>query len=536
MSETKGQQICKRIGAMKAKRSQWESHWLDVANFFIPEYDDVFGAKTPGEKKRARIFESTGPHSLVLLASALHGMLTNPAAPWFGLSTGDDKVDSQDDVRQWLQDCALKINDVLNATNFQQEIHEVYLGLGSFGTATLAIEEDQERIVRFNSRPIYNSFIAENSKGLVDTVYREFKWTLRQIKQEFGEKSLPKQLRDSKSQDDEFDVVHAVYPRTDAVYESVAPTKMPFASCYVLKEKAHLLQESGFRELPYVVPRWMKVAGEIYGRSPAMVALPDTKMINEMMKTTIRGAQKMVDPPLLLPDEGIIMPFKATPSALNYYRAGTTDKIEPLKTDGRVDFGFQMMEDVRKRIREAFFIDQLQLDVGPQMTATEVQQRVDEKMRLLGPVLARQQFELLRPMIARVMAIMFRRGALPPNMPAVLQNKAVKVQYTSQIARAQRMSEMQTLARVIDLNGPLIEIDRTVLDNVAGDEYFRYTAKLGGLPQQLIRKEADVKKIRDNRLKLMEAELKNAQEMHDAETMGKAAPAMKAMMTGDKTA
>lgn len=513
----------------------WESHWLDVANFFIPEYDDIFGYKTPGEKKRYKIVDSTGPQSLVLLASALHGMLTNPSGPWFGLSTGIKEIDENDDVRKWLQDCGYLINDVLNASNFQQEIHETYLGLGSFGTSLFGIEEDQDRIVRFNSRPIYHAYIAENNKGLVDTVYRKFDWTLRQIRQEFGNDKLPKQLRDSKSMDDEFEIIHAVYPRSDYDLDSYSPKKMAFASCYVLKDKEFLLDEGGFQEMPYVVPRWMKVAGEEYGRSPGMVALPDTKMVNEMMKTTIRGAQKMVDPPLLLPDEGIIMPFRATPSALNFYRAGSQDKIEPLQTGGRVDFGFQMLEDVRKRIREAFFIDQLQLDIGPQMTATEVQQRVDEKLRLLGPVLARQQFELLRPLIDRVFKIMARKGKLPPNMPRILEGAKFRVQYTSQIARAQRMSEMQTLDRAIQLNAPIIGVDPTVLDNVNGDEYFRYSVKLAGLPQQLIRNQADVKKIRDIRQKAMEDQKRLEEENAQADQAGKTLPGVASVMKAQQS-
>jgi hypothetical protein len=527
VSDDLSRRICKRENQLKAKRAIWDSHWFEVAQYFIPEHDDIYHTLVPGQKKRAQIFDSTGPQSLILLAAALHGMLTNPSTIWMGLSTGNDAVDTDDDVRKWLQDCSYKMIDVLNASNFQQEIHESYIGIGSFGTALMAIEEDEEKIVRFESRPIYQGYIAESSRGIIDTVYREYKWSLRQIIQEFGKDALPKKFRNVKDNlDDEFEIIHAVEPREDGNIGAISPKNMPFSSVWTFKSEEHTLKESGFKMLPYVVPRWMRVPGETYGRSPAMTCLPDVKMINEMTKTTLRGAQKTVDPPLLLPDDGVLMPFLAAPSKLNFYRAGTTDKIIPLQTDARIDFGMQMIESVQKRIQQAFFIDQLQLDVGPQMTATEVQQRTQEKLRLMGPVLARQQFELLRPLIKIVFGILDKRGELPSGMPKVLQKFKLKVEYVSEIAKAQRLNDMDSLQRVFQLSAPVVQADQSVLDNMNGDELFRYVAKLGGIPQQLIRSQNQVKKIRQNRSQIMQQQYQQQQDLQEAEKLHKAGPTL----------
>jgi hypothetical protein len=256
-----------------------------------------------------------------------------------------------------------------------------------------------------------------------------------------------------------------------------------------------------------------------------MKTLPDIKMINQMMKVTIRSAQKVVDPPLMAPDDGIMGSVRTAPGAINYYRAGTTDRIEPLLTGARIDFGYQIMEDVRTRIRSAFFIDQLQLREGPQMTATEVMQRTEEQLRLLGPILGRQHNELLKPLIDRVFDILFRRGVLP-TPPQSLSGVKLEVQYSSMIARAQKTSELESLNRMFATAAPILQIDQAVVDNFNPDAAIRYIANTLSLPYELMRDEKDVKKIRDARAQEAQAAQAQAQQMMDAETTAKMAPVL----------
>jgi hypothetical protein len=177
----------------------------------------------------------------------------------------------------------------------------------------------------------------------------------------------------------EWNIIHLVRPRKDIEHGVKRARNKPFSSIHVLTKMGVVLKESDFEEFPYVIPRWSKVSGETYGRSPGMKALPDIKMINEIMKTTIIAAQKIVDPPLQVPDDGVLLPLRTTPGSLNYYRAGTADRIVPIETKGRVDLGFQLMEQVKLQIRQAYFQDQLQLREGPQKTATEVNQLTESR-------------------------------------------------------------------------------------------------------------------------------------------------------------
>jgi hypothetical protein len=293
----------------------------------------------------------------------------------------------------------------------------------------------------------------------------------------------------------------------------------------VLKEHAKILSEGGFDEFPYAVPRWTKISGEMYGRSPAMKALPDIKMINQMMKVTLRAAQKIVDPILLLPDDGVVLPFKSSPGAINYYRAGSQDQIKPLETGSRIDFGYQVMEDVRTRIRSAFFIDQLQLREGPQMTATEVMQRTEEQLRLLAPVLGRLHHELLSPLIDRCFGILYRKRILP-QAPEALQGRKVDVQFSSMIARAQKTAELEGFNRFITFAGPIMQIQQDTVDNINGDDALRYIANKLDLPHEFIRYEVELKKLREARAQAAQEAAAQQQQMAQAEVVNKVAPAM----------
>jgi len=503
MSDEKlGAYVVDRHSKMTAGLENWKRHWEDVAQYIIPRKDDMYGMPyaTKGQQKHNLLYDATSIHSNELMASALHGMLTNPSSTWFGLSTGDPLLDAIPEVRAWLQKSADKIIQILNNSNFQTEIHEIYLDLGSFGTAVLRIEEDDDVVVRFHARPIYNTRVDENYKGIIDTVSYEYEMTLRQMKQQFGETFFDEKMKQNLIADPSKreTVIHLVEPRADRPFNGKGPTNMAFASYHVHKESKKVLKEGGFQENPYAIPRWTKIAGEMYGRSPGMKALPDIKMVNKMKKATIEAAQIAVAPPLQVPDDGVLLPVKIAPSSVNYYRAGTKDRIEPLVSGVRVDIGESMMDTVRSQIRQAFFIDQLQLVENDRMTATEVMQRRDEQLRLLGPILGRQHFELLKPLIDRVFGILLRKNLLE-QPPKELSGVDLEVRYTSQIAKAQRSVDAENAMRAVQMATPFVEVNPDVMDNFNADAFVRYGADIYGLPESLMTHPKQMEQMRQGR-------------------------------------
>ncbi len=523
-----------RYQKRKSRRSNFDAHWAEVIEYVIPNFHNTLYTNDDpgnrGEKKQARLFESTGVTCNELLASNLHGMLTSASSLFFGLSTGDPKLDAVDAVRLWLDDTALKMHAMLNNSNFQTEVHEVYGALGSLGTGFMLVEEDEEFDVRFQARPIFEAYIAENFQKMVDSVDRVIRMPLRQIEQEFGR--LPEEIRKKiKDPEDELMVLHSIDPIEGKEYPDLKAKGFQFISCWLLIDHKFTLKESGFHEFPCVVPRWTRTLGEIYGRSPAMKVLPDIKMAQEMMKTTLRGGQLTVAPPYQMPDQGIVLPLKLTPNGQNYYRAGTQDRIEPLITNARVDYGLQLIENVQRKIREAFFLDQLQLGVGPMMTATETSFRKEDQQRTMGPILGRQHFELLRPLVARIYGIGSRRGKFE-EPPDELDGRAIQPKYISQIARAQRTSDLGAFARTLQTIAPLATVQPEIMDNFNGDQITRDAAGITGLPASWLNDKRKIDGIRGDRAQAAQEVDNEASESAQVENVAKLAQAESAASAG----
>jgi hypothetical protein len=522
-------ELLKRFGKLKAQRANWESHWQEVADYMMPRKADVTKTRSKGDKRTELIFDSSPLHAVELLSASLHGMLTNPATPWFSLKFKNIDMMDEDVANEWLEDTTEKMYEAFNRSNFQQEIFELYHDLITFGTAAMFIEEDPDDVVRFSTRHIGEIYISENNKGRIDTVFRKFKLAARSAIVQFGENNVSSKLLGIANNDpyEEVEILHVVYPRDKYDPKKKDAANMPFASCYIEVDSKEQISESGFNEFPYVVPRYLKASFEIYGRSPAMTALPDVKMLNEMSKTTIKAAQKQVDPPLLVPDDGFILPVRTVPGGLNFYRAGTRDRIEPLNIGANNPLGLNMEEQRRTAIRDAFYVNQLMMQNGPQMTATEVIQRNEEKMRLLGPVLGRLQSELLRPLIDRTFAILLRKNVFR-QAPDFLAGKDIQIEYVSPLAKAQRSSELQSIMRAIEIFGSLSNV-APVFDYVNIDNLVTHLAEIVGVPAKVLNSRAEVNAMRQQKQQQQDQQMQMQQLQQIAQAGGQIAPLAKAL-------
>ena len=529
--------IIQKQEALKSFRSPWENMWQECTDYVNPNRGDFSTEQYRGSQHRVdKIYDTTAPLANEQLASGLHSFLTSPSAKWFALKTFDDDVNRQLEVKNWLDKTTTILYDRVfqsPMSNFLSQSHELYLDLGSFGTGVMMVQDIPGSGITFRTYHLADCFIQENDKGHVDTLYRRYKRTGKQLIERFGE-AVPEKVREMSYKDPykEFEVIHAVEPsETYGDPSQKKATNKNFKSCYVLVEEKALLEEGGFDEFPYMVPRWQKVAGEIYGRSPSMTSLPDIKMVNAMMKTIIKGAQKMVDPPLLVPDDGFVLPVRTVPGGLNFYRAGQQEKIEPLETRGRPDIGFDLLQNRREHILAAFHVDWLKMPEQKtgRMTATEVVARQEEKMRLMGPMVGRLQVEFLGPLIERAFSIMTRKNLIPP-APQVIQDMDLKIEYTSPMARAQKSGQLMSVSRLFESMVPLFQAKPELLDNMNTDETFRYFHHLLDAPPQILNTEEDVSEVRQERQEqqqaMMEAEQlqsqsQSAKSMAEAQKLNK---------------
>ncbi len=520
--------LLKRFDRLKSNRQNWESHWQEVADYMQPRKADVTKTRSKGDKRTELVFDSSPMQAVELLAASLHGMLTNPATTWFSLRFKGGEFEDNDEAKAWLEDSTEVMYNAINKSNFQQEIFELYHDLITFGTAAMFIEEDDEDTLKYSTRHINEMYISENDKGRIDTIFRKFRLTARAAIQKFGANVSDNIVTiNRKDPYEEIEILHAIYPRSDFDPKKQDKVNMPFESVYLEAGTGDELSVSGFKEFPFVVPRYLKASHEIYGRSPAMTALPDVKMLNEMSKTTIKSAQKQVDPPLLVPDDGFILPVRTVPGGLNFYRAGTRDRIEPLNIGANTPLGLNMEEQRRDSIRNAFYVNQLMMQNGPQMTATEVIQRNEEKMRLLGPVLGRLQSELLKPLIDRTFALLLRKNLFRP-APEFLSGQDIEIEYVSPLAKAQKSAELQSIMRGIEILGSLANV-APVFDHVNMDKLVKHLMDVVGVPQKVLKTQNEVQAKREQDQQQQAQQQQMAQMQQVAESAGAAAPMAKAL-------
>jgi hypothetical protein len=525
----------KRLESLKTDRSTLDSHWQEITDYFLPNKNTITRETSPGEKRTLQIYDSTGIKANDHLAGALHGMLTNPATYWFEFTTGIPELDQNDDVRKWLQRSGHICHEVMNGSNFQTEIHEYYLDLCSLGTAAIFTERDEDDIVRFSAKHPKDCWVDENNKGQIDTVYYVFKWKPRQIIAEFGLKKTPKFILDKeeKNPEEKIEILQVIMPNGGySKGKKLDPIKgKKFGSCTYVKdgEREHFtLEKKGFNSMPMAIGRWSKGSGEVYGRSPAMICLSDVKMLQEMMKETIRAQQLSNYPPTLVPDDGIIGNLRMTPSGITYFRSGQGDFIKQMEVGKSLHLSREMLQDLRERIKAVYYSEQLLLRQGPQMTATETIQRTDEQNRLLGPLLGRQHPESLKPIVERVYEITDERGLIPPP-PKVLAGRKVGMKYRSQIAKAQLGNEMMNLQRAINTAAPFMQIDQRSTKVINAEEGVRYVARTLGLPVELIRDKKEVQDLMDAEAEAQAEAVQAAKQQQGVEQAATLAPAMKTM-------
>jgi hypothetical protein len=288
---------------------------------------------------------------------------------------------------------------------------------------------------------------------------------------------------------------------------------------------------SGFREFPFMVPRWGTVSRGLYGESPVMSALADIKVLNTIERTKLIAGQKAADPPLLAPDENAVIGVKVYPGGITYGGIGPGGEplVRPLMSgaDFRVYEG--MAEQKREAVRIALHNAVMMMTTRPNATATEVLEQKEERLRLLGPQLARVEQELLEPLTARVFGLLWRADAFPPAPAEMAQDPRIKVEYVSQLTIAQKSGQAAAVMRALSAVMPMAQADPSVLDNLDLDEAARHVMEGYGAPPSL---------LRDPRMVAAQREQRAAQaaQMQQAQMIAGAAGPAKDYATAAKTA
>ena len=529
--KTKKEKLITRWGHLRSERATWWSHWQEITTYLLPRNGRYFQQdRNKGHRRHNSIYDNTGTRALRTLGAGMMAGATSPARPWFRLGTADPELNSYGPVKLWLADVTQRMQLVFQKSNTYRTLHGIYEELGAFGTAGSIILPDSQNAIHHYPVTIGEYAIATDYQGRVNTLYREFQKTVGEVVREFGYNKCStsvKNLYDRGSLDSWITLVHAIEPRDDRDrdYKKKDNMNMPYKSCYFEtgSDGDQVLRESGFKEFPAVIPRWGVAGGDIYGNSPGMESLGDIKQLQHEQLRKAQGIDYQTKPPLQVPSYMKNRDVDSLPGGVTFID-GAQGKIETaFNVNLNLDHLLRDIQDVRGRINSSFYADlflMLANATDTRMTATEVAERHEEKLLMLGPVLERLHNELLDPLIDITFDRMVEAGLIPP-APEELQGMELNVEFVSMLAQAQRAIGTNSVDRYVNSMGMVAQMKPDVLDKFDSDAWADGYADMLGVDPSLIVAGPQVAKIRQARAQAQQAAAQQEAQNQAAENMSK---------------
>lgn len=523
MNNEKGKAILQQFNRLKEIRTPLDQEYRDCYDYTYPTLGTGFLTLQDGiteaqstRAKQARLFDSTATDAVRLLSSSVLSSLTPPNTRWFDLA--DPALDEEElaqDAKEWLEDAAERIHTMIHASNYDSEAIEFMNHQMIAGMAGLYVELKENKFY-FQTWPLNHLYCQETlNSGYIDTVYRQFQFTAQQAVVEFGLTQLPDYIQDcyrsNESDPKKFTFVVAIRPRiVNGVQASGSTQKsLPWESIWVA-QCGKVVRESGFNEMPAIVPRWLKIPDTDYARGPVFDALPDIKSLNKIKENVLLNMDMHITGMFKVKDDGLINPNTIKFGARRVIVVGDMDNLQPLKSGGDIQFATAEISSLQQSVRRMLLADQLGPTEKAIQTATEVQTRNNQVRQILGPIFARLQSEFLTHLVARCFGLAARAGllpAMPDSLIAALQEsgKQLDIEYRSPLARSQKMQELSAVDEVTTRITNLSQINAEVLDYVNFDKVAQKYGDLLGIDPELMNDDAAVKKIRMLRLKQRQA-------------------------------
>ena len=481
--DSRVQMFLKRYKEAESIHDHWKDKYEEAYEYTMPQRESFY-EETVGERRTDKIFDETAVVGIQEFASRLQSGMVPTYGRWANLEAG---VEIPDDVKPEVNDQLDAITnyifEVLAGSNFNQEVHEAFMDL-AIGTAVLQVEEgDSINPVRFTAIPLPRVMLNNGPDQKVDTIFRKRTMSYKHLmvaypKAELGERTY-KCMEDSPNK--KCIVVECV----TKVYDKPNEERYKF-QVVCLKEKEMIFEQelTGDGSNPYIVFRWNKASGEVYGRGPVFNAMAAIKTTNLTVEMILQNAQMNISGIYTYEDDGVINPenINLVPGALIPI-APNSRGLQALPAAGRFDVAQLILQDMRSNIKKALYMETLGRPEGTPMSATEVAERMADLSRQIGSSFGRLQAEFVTPLLQRVIRILIKQGKI--DIPKV-NNKKVKIVATSPLSKAQYQQDVADVLRFAEILGSTF--GPQVLNLVTKqDEIARYLVEKMGLPEKLVR-------------------------------------------------
>ena len=484
---------------LENERATFLTHWRDLGDYILPRRPRFTVTDTnKGDRRNQKIIDATATLAARTLRSGLMSGVTSPARPWFRLTTPDPKLREIASVKAWLDDVERAMYAVFLKSNLYNALPTVYGDMGIFATAAVHIEEDIEHVIRAYPYPIGSYMIANDDRLKVNVFFRDFRMTVRQLVDKFGYDDGPeidwtkfslsvKQLYDKGMHDAWVDVCHVIKPNPLFDKNKLHAKYKKFMSYYYERGQQgssgitfgpnddQFLRASGYDHFPVLCPRWETTGEDAYGTEcPGMQSLGDIKALQLMQKRKSQAVEKMVNPPMTGPVSLKNQRSSIIAGDITYVDSRDQQSgFRPVhEVNPRVQELLADIQDTQNRVRRAMYEDLFLLlsqDDRSGITAREVDERHEEKLLALGPVLEQLNQDLLDPLIDITFDIMVKQGRIP-TPPEELKGQPLRIEYVSVMAQAQKLVGISNIERFLGVAGQIIKFNPESSDKIDFDQ------------------------------------------------------------------
>lgn len=484
----------KRYEKAKAKRTNFVDVFEECYEYALPQRESFY-YEVSGQRRDDKIFDETAVVGVQEFASRLQSGLVPNFARWADLTSGSEVPKAQrDGINNNLEEVTEYVFEIIQNSNFAQEVHESFMDL-AVGTGVLVCEEgDAINPIRFSAIPLPHVILDTGPDDRIDHVFRERK----QIRYDQLPLLYPKgvfndqlqQLIANKSDNTTtvLEIVCRDYSKTNE------EAFLHYAICLTTKSLIMTESMKGVGSNPFICFRWSKCAGEVYGRGPLFNALSAIKTTNLTVELILENAQMAISGIYQMEDDGVVNPdtINLVPGTIIPKAMGSAG-LQPINAAGSFDVAQLVLGDMRNNIKRALYNDMLGDPNRTPASATEVAERMADLSRRIGSAFGRLQVELVQPVLQRVIHILKKQGRI--EVP-VLNGREVKIKSVSPLAQAQANADITSVSRFLELAqgafGP--EMMQVLINS---EETAAYLAKKFGVPDNLVRDANERKEIVD---------------------------------------
>ncbi len=532
-----------RWSTLKAHRQPVLHEWKDIGAHLLPlaARFELTDRDRGSRHKQSQIVDSSPMWSLRVSKAGIRAGTASPERKWFDYETMDPDLNHRAEVREWLDMAVDVIMRVCSRSNVYNVLDNMWGELLGFNTSCSVVANSARNVVHLYPVPIGEFCLAQDNEGHVNTMYREFEWTVGEVVDEFGldvQSDWVKESYKNAHLERAVQILHAIEPRRVRNPQRLDNLNMRWESTYLEiggrgNGAEGILRQGGFDDFPVLAPRWTVTGRNVYGHGPGMEVLPDIRQLQQEQMNKAKAIAYKADPPTQMPMSMKGLDRELFPGGVTFYDGQAPGSRAPIQSAIEVNFDIRELTDdiqwVLRRIDRAMFTDMFLMvadsTIGQEnRTATEVAALHEEKLLQLGPTLQRLEGEGLRPLVDMLFKRVMRLGLLPPP-PAELEDQELNVVFVGILAQAQRRLGMDAIDRWVSNTINLGQFKPEALDKINADELVDVSARRLGVEQRIVVPTAQAQRLREARNQALAAK----EQLEAAEGVGRAAKDLSAV-------